>query len=71
MTSYKGFNVYIADFQAMEYCSKGIRSFLINHGIDYLSFLKEGIDANTLLEKTDFNALVLAGVQEAYGKRGQ
>lgn len=34
------------------YCSAGVRQFFSDHGLDYVEFLRSGIEPNELLERT-------------------
>lgn len=57
------------DMRSMGYCSRGVREFFENHGLDYPLFLREGIDSEVLLEVSDNDLMVLSLVEVVHGKQ--
>ena len=45
--------IVLADCRKVFYCSKGIRVFCKKYKLDYIDFLKNGIEADKLLELND------------------
>lgn len=45
-------------------CSRGTREFFLRHGLDWSSFLKEGIPAHKLADTGDAMALHVVDVAE-------
>lgn len=52
----------------LQYCSHGVRAFFRKYGLDYGKFLREGMDADEFLRRTDNNALVTPLVEAARGQ---
>ena len=58
---------------ALGYCAKGVRAFLAGHGIDWLTFVREGIDEEVLLATGDqmaLNVVEQARKEAVDGRRG-
>lgn len=51
--------VYWSDMRAVKYCRKGTQAFFKNHDLDWSDFLKNGIDAQKLIDTNDFMALAV------------
>lgn len=45
--------VTFADARSLGYCSRGLRSFCEQHGIDWREFVRNGIDEQNLAGITD------------------
>lgn len=60
--------VRMADCKAVHFCSRGIRAFFTKYGLDYTDFVKNGIDADLLLERTNDDSMVLQVVEHKRGK---
>ena len=52
----------------MRYCSAGVRAFFKRYKMDYVAFLKNGMDAQEMLRKTNNNALVTALMERCRGR---
>ena len=59
--------VTMRDIRAAKMCSSGTRAFFKRHGLDWHSFLKEGIQAE-LLESTG-DAMAIRLVEVARGQK--
>jgi len=51
--------IILADVRALQYCNSGVREFCKKHGIDYSSFIKNGIDTKELEATNDVMAMAL------------
>ncbi len=51
------------DIAMLRYCSKGSRAFFIRHNLDWPLFLRQGIEASTLIALGD--EMGLAAVEQA------
>lgn len=60
--------VRIEHCRKLLYCSRGIRELLARYGFDYSDFLVNGVDAQALLEASNYDAMVLAAVEVARGE---
>ena len=60
--------VRIEHCRKLLYCSRGIRDLFARYGLDYSDFLANGIDAQTLLEASNYDAMVEAVVEVARGE---
>ena len=49
--------------RALKYCARGVRTFFIQHGLDYAVFLQRGIEAEKLAATGD--AMAFAAIEEA------
>lgn len=58
--------VTMRDVRAAKMCSRGARLFFIKHDLDWFAFLKEGIDADTVLQTGD--AMAARVVEVARGR---
>lgn len=61
--------VYISDMRKLKYCSRGIRQFFHRHGLDYSLFLREGISSRELLSSSNNDAMAVAVVEVANGRK--
>lgn len=61
--------VRIEHLRELRYCARGVRAFFARHGLDYVEFLKRGIDAETLLHASNNDAMALAAVEVARGRQ--
>lgn len=39
--------------KSLNYCSKGVKHWCVQHGINYIKFIKEGIDEDIILAIDD------------------
>lgn len=60
--------VKIEHCRKLLYCSRGIRDLFARCGLNYSDFLVNGIDAQTLLEASNYDAMVEAVVEVASGE---
>lgn len=51
--------VRIEHCRKLLYCSRGIRELLARYGFDYSDFLVNGVDAQALLEASNYDAMVV------------
>lgn len=49
--------ITVQDCSSRGYCSKGMRRFAEKHGLDWIKFVKEGIDSEKLLATKDGMAI--------------
>lgn len=59
--------VRMEHMRALKYCARGVRELAESCGIDYAAFLRDGIEAERLLEATNNDAMVQAVVEVARG----
>lgn len=52
--------ITVSDCYTVRYCKRGARMFLELCGIDYDDFLRNGIDREVLLEKTNHDPMVVS-----------
>lgn len=57
--------ITMRDIRAAKMCSRGARQFFERHGLDWSTFLKEGIDAELLAQTGDAMALRVVEVANA------
>jgi hypothetical protein len=62
--------VTMRDVRAIHGCSRGARYFCQTHGIDWTSFLENGIDAEVLEATGDHMALQLTAYARARAEAG-
>ena len=55
-------NITMRDVRAAKMCSTGARKFALRHNIDWLKFIKVGIDSSELIATGDAMALRLVEV---------
>lgn len=67
MTDNKSVTVKMEHVRRLGYCSSGVRAFFERNGLDYPSFLREGISAERLAETGD--GMAMSAIEEA--ARGQ
>lgn len=60
--------VTFADIQACQFCSRGARAWFKDHGFDYLDFVRNGIDADILIQTND--AFAARAVEQAKTRLG-
>lgn len=60
--------VRIEHCRKLLYCSRGIRELLARYGFDYSDFLVNGVDAQALLEASNYDAMVVDVVEVARGE---
>jgi len=60
--------VRIEHCRKLLYCSRGIRDLLGRYGFDYSDFLANGVDAQALLEASNYDAMVVDVVEVARGE---
>jgi len=58
--------VTLADVRAVRYCARGARDFFVRHGLNWQSFVQQGIDARDLPADPMAQAVIAAA-----HKRGQ
>jgi hypothetical protein len=56
--------VYSRHMRALGYCARGTRQFFRRHGLDYLDFVRHGIDASALRNTGDAMALRVVNLAE-------
>lgn len=66
--------VFMSDVRRARMCSKGSRDFFVRHGLDWSTFLREGIDAELLLGTGDPMAQAVVQVarereEEGHGRK--
>ena len=64
--------VVMAHFRSLGYCSKGVRQAFDRYGFsreEYSEFLRDGIDADEMLKRTNENAMAQKVVEVASGKQ--
>ena len=61
--------VTINDVRAAGLCVNGSRAWFARHGLDFRAFLREGLDAQTLLATND--AMALRVVEHARARSAQ
>lgn len=61
--------VRIEHCRQLRYCARGIRELFSRYGLDYADFLQNGIDADQLVTATNGDAMVLAAVEVARGRK--
>lgn len=61
--------VIAADMIALGYCSKGVREWFKQNGLDYPSFVKNGIDAELLAQTGD--AMILRAIDVAKNREAK
>lgn len=54
--------IYMNHIREAKMCAKGTRQFFVNRGWDFQDFLKNGIDAEKLIETGDAMALQVVEV---------
>lgn len=57
------------DATELGFCMKAVRSFCLAHGIDFRSFVENGIEGDALLPLNDHNALEM--VEHAMARQAQ
>lgn len=57
--------IYIGDIQKANHCVSGARQWFRSHGLDFRAFLRDGIDAQTLLDTGDPLAVRVVSRAEA------
>jgi hypothetical protein len=60
---------HIRHAKILKYCSKGLRKFFAEHGLDYLKFVREGIPEHLIWDTGDEQARRI--VIEARKERGE
>ena len=64
--------VVMAHFRSLGYCAKGVRQAFDRYGFsreEYSEFLRDGIDADEMLKRTNENAMAQKVVEVARGKQ--
>jgi hypothetical protein len=54
--------VNITHARRLKYCSRGIRAFCRRYDIDFLQFVREGLDAEVFIATNDAQALRMVDV---------
>ena len=49
--------IYITDVRKAKMCGRGARQFFIRHNLDWMDFVKNGIEERVLIETKDAMAL--------------
>ncbi|WP_265092257.1 hypothetical protein [Acinetobacter bereziniae] len=57
----------MSDIRNAKMCARGTRAFFILHGLDFQDFLKNGIDAEKILNTKD--AMAIQVVELKYGRQ--
>lgn len=57
------------DIRVLGYCNRGARAFFAAHGLNWSSFMEQGVDGAVLLETGD--EMAVAAVQEAARREGE
>jgi hypothetical protein len=55
---------------ALNFCAKGCRMWIKSHGLDYLEFVRKGIDEKFFLEANDEMAVQLVEEARRQAKEG-
>ena len=63
--------VTVQDCRALKYCSRGMRDFFTRHGIDWLQFVREGVDAGELPQDDAMARDVIAQAKQREAGYGQ
>ena len=61
--------VKMEDCRQLRYCARGVRELFARYGLDYSDFLQNGISAEKLLEASGNDAMALAAVEVARGRK--
>ena len=61
--------VRIEHCRELRYCARGIRALFFRYNLDYSDFLANGIDSERLLCATNNDAMALAAVEVAHGRK--
>jgi len=61
--------VTVDDAAALGYCASGMRAFCLRHNLNYIDFVKNGIDSQQLLELTNFDHQAVKVVEKANERR--
>lgn len=61
--------VRMEDCRQLRYCARGVRELFARYGLDYSDFLQNGISAEKLLEASGNDAMALAAVEVARGRK--
>lgn len=59
--------IYMSDIRNAKMCARGTRAFFMMHGLDFQDFLKNGIDAEKILNTKD--AMAIQVVELKYGRQ--
>jgi len=59
--------IYMSDIRNAKMCARGTRAFFMLHGLDFQDFLKNGIDAEKILNTKD--AMAIQVVELKYGRQ--
>ena len=60
--------IWMSDCKAVHFCSRGIRAFFDKYELDYTDFIKNGIEADLLLERTFNDSMVIQILEHKRGK---
>ena len=61
--------VRMGDMRSLRYCARGVREFFARHELDYSDFLQNGVPAEKLLAASDNDAMAVAAVEVARGRK--
>lgn len=61
--------VRMGDLRSLRYCARGVREFFARHELDYSDFLQNGIPAEKLLAASGNDAMAVAAVEVARGRK--
>ena len=63
--------ITINDVRAAGLCVNGSRAWFARHGLDFRAFVREGLDAETLLATGDAMALRVVNYAQAHARQQQ
>jgi len=61
--------VRMEHLRSLRYCARGVREFFARYELDYPDFLQNGVPAETLLGASNNDAMALAAVEVARGRK--
>lgn len=61
--------VRMEDCRQLRYCARGVRELFARYGLDYSDFLQNGISAEKLLKASGNDAMAVAAVEVARGRK--
>lgn len=61
--------VTVDDAAALGYCATGMRAFCLRYNLNYIDFVRNGIEGQRLLELTNFDHQAVKIVEKANERR--
>lgn len=61
--------VRMEHLRSLKYCARGVREFFASHNLDYQDFLVNGIESEKLLSGCGGDAMAVAAVEVASGRK--